>query len=166
MANILCFSRNRCTAVEQMDEQTMRSSCYLQDPLREASVEILVKLPDLEISSAGGKVMRSVGGEKMDVVESLQKVVGIRIGPGLRKILRGVMGKSAIHKQLTFMVEECCNGVILAFTKEVMLSAPQDKWMEKEYFENRVRSNPRLYNSCAALAPGSPLVEGIERPGE
>jgi hypothetical protein len=120
-----------------MDEQTMRSSCYLQDPLREASVEILVKLPDLEITGAGGKMMRSVGGE---------------------------MGESAMHRQLTFMVEECCNGVILAFTKEVMLSAPKEKWMEKEYFENRVRSNPRLYNSCAALAPGSPLVEGIEPP--
>jgi len=166
MADILCFSRNRCTAVEQMDEQTMRSSCYLQDPLREASVEILVKLPDLEITSAGGKMMRSVGEEKIDMVESLQKVVGIRIGPGLRKILQGVMGRSATHKQLIFMVEECCSGVILAFTKEVMLSAPQDKWMEKDYFENRVRSNPRLYNSCAALAPGSPLVEGIERPRE
>ena len=102
----------------------------------------------------------------MDVVESLRKVVGIRIGPGLRKILGGGMGKSAIHKQLTFMVEECCSGVILAFTKEVMLSAPKDKWLEKEYFENRVRSNPRLYNSCAALAPGSPLMEGIERPWE
>ena len=166
MANILCFSRNRCTAVEQMDGQTMRSSCYLQDPLREVSVEILVKLPDLEITGASGKMMRSVGGERIDVDESLQKVAGIRIGPGLRKILGGVMGKSAIHKHLTFMVEECCNGVILAFTKEVLLSAPKDKWGEKKYFENRVRTNPRLYNSCAALAPGSPLVEGIEPPWE
>jgi hypothetical protein len=76
------------------------------------------------------------------------------------------MGKSALHKHLTFMVEECCNGVILAFTKEVLLSAPQDKWGEKKYFENRVRTNPRLYNSCAALAPDSPLMEGIERPWE
>ena len=166
MANILCFSRNRCTAVEQMDEQTVRSSCYLQDLLRGISVEIRVQLPDLEITGAGGKMMRSVGGEKIDVDESLQKVVGIRIGPGLRKILRGAMGKSAIHKQLTFMVEECCNGVILASTKEVLLSVPKDKWGEKEYFENRVRTNPRLYNSCAALAPDSPLVEGIEPPWE
>jgi hypothetical protein len=166
MANILCFSRNRCTTVEQMDGQTMRSSCYLQDTLREALVEILVKLPDLEITSAGGKIIRSDGKEKTDVAESLRKAVGIRIGPGLRKILRGLMEESALHRQLTFMVEECCNGVILAFTKEVMLSAPQDKWLEKAYFENRVRSNPRLYNSCAALAPGSPLVEGIEPPWE
>lgn len=166
MANILCFSRNRCTAVEQMDEETLRSSCFLQDPLREISVEIRVKLPDLEIIGAGGKMMRSVGEEKIDVGQALQKVVGVRIGPGLRKILGGVMGKSAIHRHFTFMVEECCNGVILAFTKEVLLSAPQDKWGEKKYFENRVRTNPRLYNSCAALAPGSPLVEGVEPPLE
>jgi len=166
MPNILCFSRNRCTAVEQMDEQTMRSSCYLQDPLREISVEIRVKLPDLEITGAGGKVARSVGEEKIDAGESLRKVIGIRIGPGLRKILGGVMGKSEIHKHLTFMVEECCNAVILAFSKEVLLFAPKDKWGEKKYFENRVKANPTLYNSCAALAPDSPLMEGIERPWE
>ena len=164
MTNILCFSRNRCTGVEQMDAQTMKSSCYLQDPLLEASVEILVKLPDLEITGAGGKIMRSVQREKIEVDESLKNAVGIRIGPGLRKILRGVMGKSAIHKQLTFMVEECCNGVILAFTKEVLLQAPKDQRAEKEYYAKRLKANPRLYNNCAALAPGSPLVEGIERP--
>jgi len=166
MSNILCFSRNRCTGVEQMDEQTVRASCYLQDHLMEASVEIRVKLPDLEITGAGGKIMRSVRRENLNVEESLRNAVGIRIGPGLRKILRGVMGKSEIHKQLTFMVEECCNGVILAFTKDILRQVPKDQRNEKEYYEKRLRANPRLYNNCAALAPGSPLVEGIERPQE
>ena len=164
MATILSFLRNRCTRVEQIDEQTMKATCYLQDPLLEACVEILVVLPDLEIIKAGGKILRSVREVNGGLVESLQKVIGIRIGPGLRKIIKGVMGKSEIEKQLTFMVEECCNGVILTFTKEMLVHVPKDKSKEREYFENRVRSNPRLYNSCAALASGSPLVEGIERP--
>jgi hypothetical protein len=150
--------------VEKVDEQTMKSRCHLQDSLLEAFVEILVKIPDLEITGAGGEIKRSVQKTEIDVVESLRNVIGIRIGPGLRKILKGVMEKSPIHKQLTFMVEECCNGVILTFTKEVMLEVPAEKSKEKEYFKNRVRANTRLYNSCAALAPGSPLVEGIELP--
>ena len=88
--------------------------------------------------------------------------MGVRIGPGLKKILKGLLGGSAVHKQLIFMLEECCGGVILTFTKDVLINAPKDKLAEKDYFENLVRSNPRLYNSCAAFAPGSPLVEGID----
>jgi hypothetical protein len=164
MADILCFSRNRCTSVEQIDERTMRSCCRVQDPLMEAFVEIQVKLPDLEIAAAIGKIQRSADGPQMETVEPLDDVVGVRIGPGLKKILKGLLGGSAIHKQLVFMLEECCGGVILSFTKDVLLSAPRDRLAEKDYFENIVRSNPRLYNSCAAFAPGSPLVEGIEPP--
>jgi hypothetical protein len=163
MADILCFSRNRCTSVEQIDEQTMRSCCRIQDPLMDARVEIQVKLPDLEIAAASGKIQRSAEGSHTDIsVEPLRKAVGIRIGPGLKKILKGMLGKSAIHKQLIFMLEECCGAVILTFTKEVLFSAPKDKVGEREFFENLVRSNPRLYNSCAAFAPGSPLMEKLD----
>jgi hypothetical protein len=164
MADILCFSRNRCTSVGQMDEKTMRSSCRLQDTLTDALVEVIVKIPDLEVMDVSGEIRRSVGDEEINVVEALKKVVGIRVGPGMKKIIKGLMGESEIERQLAFMVEECCEAVILTFTKDVLLHAPKDKLKEREFFENMVRSNPRLYNSCAALAPGSPLVEGIEPP--
>ncbi len=162
MADILCFSRNRCTSVEQIDARTMRSSCRLQDSLMDALVEIQVKLPDLEIATAFGKIQRSAEGSQMETVQPLDDVVGVRIGPGLKKILKGLLGNAAVHKQLIFMLEECCGAVILTFTKDVLLSAPKEKLAEKDFFENFVRSNPRLFNSCAAFAPGSPLVEGIE----
>lgn len=162
MAEILCFSRNRLTTVEQVDDRTMKASCRLQDPLIEALVEIEVKLPDLEITAAHGKIGRSVRRTEIDVPQVLGKAIGVRVGPGLKKILKGVMGNSAIDKQLTFMVEECCNGVILSFTKEVLAQAPKDRYAEKDYFKNILKSNPRLYKSCAAFSPGSPLVEGFE----
>jgi len=131
----------------------------------DASVEIMVKVPDLEVTHVNGEIRRSLRKEEINVGEALRRVIGIRVGPGVKKIIKGVMGESAINKQLSFMVEECCNGVILSFTKDVLLHVPKDKLKEREYFENMVRSNPRLYNSCAALAPGSPLVKGIEPPG-
>jgi hypothetical protein len=162
MADILCFSRNRCTSVEQMDEKTMRSSCRLQDTLTDAVVEVMVKIPDLEVMDVSGEMRRSVGEQEIRVVDALKKVIGIRVGPGMKKIIKGLIGKSEIERQLAFMVEECCEAVILTFTKDVLLNAPKDKLKEREFFENMVRSNPRLYNSCAALAPGSPLVEGIK----
>ncbi len=164
MAEILCFSRNRLTTVEQMDEQTLKASCRLQDPLLEAHVSIEVKLPDLEITVAEGAIVRSFRKAEINVRESLQRAVGVRVGPGLKKILEGIMGKTAVEKQLTFMVEECCNGVILSFTKEVLAQAPKDRYAEKDYFKNILKSNPRMYKSCAAFSPGSPLVEGFEAP--
>jgi len=127
-------------------------------------VEITVKLPDLEIIGAVGEIRRTPWKEEINVKEVLQKLIGIRVGPGINKIIRGLMGESESERQLALMVEECSNGVILSFTKDVLLYAPKGKSGEKEYFENMVRENPRLYKSCAALSPGSPLVEGIEPP--
>ena len=131
MADILFFSRNRCTSVEQIDDKTMRSFCRLQDTLTDAFVEIMVKIPDLEVGGVSGEVARSVGGGEIDVAEALKKVIGVRVGPGMKKIIRGLMGESEIEKQLAFMVEECCDGVILTLTKDVLLHAPKDKLKER-----------------------------------
>jgi hypothetical protein len=166
MADILKYSRNRCTSVEQLDNQTMRSICRLQDTLTDAFVEIVVKLPDLEIMSARAEVNRSYLGVCMTSETSLEKVVGVRIGSGVLKIIRGLVGVETECKQLAFMVEECCHGVILSFTKDVLVNSPRPEELEeaKEFYGKMVRENMRLYNRCAAFAPGSALVDGIEPP--
>lgn len=164
MSEILCFSRNRSTSVEQIDDQTIRSSCRLEDTLTDAFVEITVRLPDLEITRVKGEFRRSFQKECLKPAESLQKMVGVRIGPGVRKIIKGLIGESTDCEQLAFLVEECCQGVILAFTKDELLKVPRDKRDSREHYANLVKENIRLYNRCAAFAPGSPLVEGIEPP--
>lgn len=161
MHNLLFFSRNRSTSVEQIDEKTMRSFCHLQDTFTDLYVEILVKLPDLVITDVKAEVRRSPQNVPPIKIDSLQKAVGVRIGPSMLKILKGLIGDS---KQLTFMVEECCHGVILSFTKGELQKAPKDKKGAKEFYSNMVKQNNRLYNRCAAFAEGSPLVEGIEPP--
>ena len=164
MPSILNFSRNRSTRVEQIDDKTIRSSCLLQDTLTDAFVEITVRLPDLEIIGVKSKVDRSFQEEGLRPVRSLQKVVGVRIGPGVLKIIKGLIGEKTEYKQLAFMVEECCHGVILAFTKDVVAERPRDMENPEEFYGNMVRENIRLYNRCAAFAPGSSIVEGIEPP--
>ncbi|MFH1091758.1 MAG: hypothetical protein V1742_09345 [Pseudomonadota bacterium] len=167
---VLEFSRNRCTSVEQLDEHTMRSSCRLQDTLTEAFVEIMVGLPNLEIKDVTGEVRRTYQDECRRPVEALQKVIGVRIGSGMLKIIKGLIGEGTDCGQLAFMVEECCHGVILAFTKDSLPRPPSEPDTEpdpeevKKYFADLVRSNIRLYNRCAAFAPGSSMVEGVEPP--
>lgn len=161
MAEILLFSRNRCTAVEQVDDRTFRATCRVQDTLREAWVEIMVKAPDLEIIRIKGEIRRSLEEREKDVTDDLQKLTGSRVGPGIKKIIRGLLGHSPRTEQLAVLVDECCNGVILSFTKDVLARAPRDGAGEKEFFAGMVRANPRLYNSCAALSADSPLMEGL-----
>ena len=166
MESILKFSRNRCTTVEQLDDQNMRSTCRLQDTLTDGFVEITVKLPDLEITSVKSEVRRTYDEECVNSTESLQKLIGVRIGPGMLKIIRGLVGKATDCKQLAFMVEECCHGIILSFTKDVLVCSPRpkDEVESRKFYANMVKENIRLFNRCAAFAPGSSIVEGIEPP--
>jgi hypothetical protein len=165
MANVLFFTRNRCTSVEQIDERTVRSACRLQDTLTDALVEVTVKIPDLEITGITGEVRR---GEEMvhpAAFELLRKALGVRIGPGMAKIIKGLIGNDESLDELIFMVEECCQAVILSFTKDELANAPRKEMEAREFYARLVRENTRLYKSCIAFAPDSPLVQGMELPG-
>lgn len=164
MTEILEFSRNRCTSVEQLGEKTLRSVCRLQDTLTEAVVEIKVQLPDLVITEVHGEIIRRRDRENLPPTDFLQKVIGVRVGPGMAKIIKGLLGEFSQLDQMVYMLEECCHGIILAFTKDVLLRRPSQEGEIKEFYAKMVRENPRLYNRCAAFAPGSSLVEGIEKP--
>jgi hypothetical protein len=161
--NILKFSMNRCTSVSPLDENTLLSACRFNDTFTSASVEILVRLPDLEIINASGQ-FRHEWIDLPDLNENLQKVLGTRIGSGMLKIIKGLIGQDQSLQQLTYMVEECCHGIILALTKDVLTRAPGDEEGKLEFFSKMVKDNIRLYNRCAAFAPGTRLTRGIEPP--
>ena len=166
MHNMLCFSRNRCTAVQRVDEHTLKSQCRLQDTTMDACVEITVRMPDLEITDVTGTVHRSVWGDAFDPSDALKSAVGVRVAPGMLKIIKGLIGDKPELKELSFMVEECCHGVILSFTQDVLLTAPKEEAEAMVYYADMVKENIRLYNRCAAFSPGSSLVDGIEPPGD
>lgn len=159
MPDTLCFSRNRCTCIEQVDDQTLRSTCRVQDNLMDACVEILVRLPDLELIQVKGQISRP---PQEAGLECLQKLIGARVGPGIKKIIGSVIEHSPYAEQMATLLDECCNGVILSFTRDVLAQVPNDKQAEKEFFTKMVKDSPRLYNSCAALTPDSPLLEALE----
>ncbi|HUW64437.1 MAG TPA: hypothetical protein VMW83_07040 [Spirochaetia bacterium] len=162
MADILCFSRNRFTGVEQVDPRTLLATCRVADTLVDAWVEIEVRLPDLELIGARGEIRRSRKENGMDVSGDLRKITGSRVGPGIKKIIRGLIPDSPHAELVATLVDECATGVIMSFTRDVLVKAPTDTAGEKDFFAAMVRANPRLYNSCAALSPDSPLMEGLD----
>ncbi|MEN8245552.1 MAG: hypothetical protein ABFS43_11700 [Thermodesulfobacteriota bacterium] len=164
MANLLCYSRNRATSVEQIDESTLVSTCSLQDSLTDAKISLHIRLPELEIIDAGGSFTRSDRNACTGVGSALAKVVGVRIGAGMKKIIRGLVSEETDCMEVAVLIEECCHAVILAFTKDMLALVPEEMALEKDFFAKMVKENIRLYNSCAAFAPGSPIVEGIDPP--
>ncbi|MGC9194244.1 MAG: hypothetical protein ACP5IL_02180 [Syntrophobacteraceae bacterium] len=159
--NILKFSLNRCTCVERLEDNTLRSVCTLRDTFTSASVEIISRLPDLEIVCAHGRFHHEWL-RVADIDEIFSKLKGMRIGAGMLKIIKGLIGQEEELRQLTYMVEECCQAVIISLTKDILIQAPESEEGKVEFFSNMVRENIRLYNRCAAFAPGSRLVEGTQ----
>jgi hypothetical protein len=164
MANLLCYSRNRATNVEQIDDATLVSTCRLQDSLTDAEVSLHIRLPELEIIDAKGRFARSSRSACTEAESAFARVVGVRIGAGMKKIIRGLVSETTDCMEVAVLVEECCHAVILAFTKDMLRQVPEALALEKDFFTNMVKENIRLYNSCAAFAPGSPIVEGIDPP--
>ena len=85
----------------------------------------------------------------------------VRVGPGMAKIFKGLMGEAASDSQLLFMAEEACHGVILSSTKEMAAMVPNEDDLPAELFREMARANTRLVGRCAAYAEDSPMVQGV-----
>lgn len=160
--NILDFSMSRSTSVEKINAADLRSVCRLRDSFTDAEVAIDVKMPDMEIAAISGHFRHAYLDEIKDIDECLQKVIGVRVGSGMLKIIKGLMGEDENLEQLVYMVEECCHGVILTLTKKVLLKAPDDEVGRADFYSKMVKKSIRLYDRCAAFAKGTPLVAELE----
>jgi hypothetical protein len=161
--NIIDFSMNRCTTVEPVGKNLLKSECCLKDSFTDAKVSILVKMPDLTLEAIGGHFHHETLGQSDTLDPVFQQLVNVRVGPGMLKIIKGVIGDAENHRELVYMVEECFHGVILSLTKKVLKKAPDDEAGKFDFYSNMVMQSIRLYDRCAAFARGTPLVERYER---
>ncbi len=162
MAHLISFSRSRCTTVEESSDGIMTCTCRVTDNLLDARVQIQAGLPDLEIMTAGSRIDHCRIEGMAAAEERLQNLLGVRIGPGMLKIIEGLMGDDPACVELAYMAEECCHGAILSLTKETLKKAPLEPADSRDFYSKMVQKNKRLYNRCAAFADGSSLLEGIE----
>ena len=153
---------NRSTSVENVNENDLLSVCRIRDTFTDAEVRIVVKMPDMEIAEISGHFRHAYLDEVDGLDERLQKVLGVRVGTGMLKIIKGLLGEDENCDQLVYMVEECCHGVILTLTKKVLLKAPDDEAGKFAFYSNMVKKSIRLYDRCAGFAKGTPLVAELE----
>ncbi|MBN2809559.1 MAG: DUF2889 domain-containing protein [Deltaproteobacteria bacterium] len=161
-SNILNFSLNRCTSVDKVNGTDLLSVCRVRDTFTDAEIRIVVKMPDMEIVEISGHFRHAYLDAVEDLDSRLQKVLGVRVGTGMLKIIKGLLGEEENCDQLVYMVEECCHGIILTLTKKVLLKAPDDEVGKFAFYSNMVKKSIRLYDRCAGFGKGTPLVAELE----
>ena len=162
MAHLISFSRSRCTTVEESSDGVMTCTCRVTDNILDARVQIRATLPDLEIMTADSRIDHCLIADMPAAEARLQNLLGVRIGPGMLKIIEGLMGDDPACVELAFMAEECCHGAILSLTKKTLEKAPVEPAESRAYFSKMVQKNTRLYNRCAAFSDGSSLLDGVD----
>jgi hypothetical protein len=159
----LAFMRNKVVAVEPSGDGQLFVSWRLVDSLLEAAVRMKVRPPDLEITEVQAEVVRCAHSECFNAPKLTQKVVGVRVGPGMRKIVQGLMGGKEGCNELAEGILECCNGVILHYTlPQIRAREGASEEEQLEMTKAMLRMNPRMVRSCVAFADDSPIMQGLD----
>jgi hypothetical protein len=141
----------------------------LVDDLTDVELDIGFQPPDLAITEAHARFHRYTHPGYAAIADALPKVEGVRIGPGLRKIVTGLLPSVPGADELVEGVLESCNAVILHFTLPHIRAgeglSPEEL---REANRTMIEMNPRMLGSCVAWQPGSPLLEalGVETGGK
>ena len=161
---ILDFIRNKIVEVEPLSDGSLAVFWRLKDSLLEAEVQLRVQPPDLEVTEAKARLKRLPHKECLFAPELVEKVKGLRIGPGLRKIVGGLLGGIEGCQVMTHAVLECSNAVILHYTRYTLQPADDlDDDGRIAGARSILESNPRMAGSCVVFADDSPVVLGLNR---
>ena len=159
----LGFLRNKVVEVEPLSDGSLAVSWRLTDDLLRAEITLKVQPPDLEILDAKAELERLVPDAWPSASQLRKKVVGVRIGPGLRKIVGGLLGGPAGCSLLVHAVLEASNAVILHFTRPGIQAGEK---LEGEALivatRAMLKGNPRLARSCIAFQDESPIMRGLD----
>ncbi len=159
----LTFLRNKVVEVAPLSDGSLDVSFRLTDDLWKIEVQLKVQPPELEIIEANARSDRFPPQDCKTISELIKKIEGVSIGPGLRKITRGLLDGPDGCSMLADAVLECCNAVILHFTRPGIeigesISDPEEKLAAVRAM---VQTNPRLVRSCISFQDDSPIMKGL-----
>ncbi|MBM3119616.1 MAG: DUF2889 domain-containing protein [Chloroflexi bacterium] len=156
---IVSYTRNKHLTVRDLNGSVL-SRASINDTFFEAEVEVEVKVPELEILSAKGQIKRAFFPECQRAIPLLDKAVSMRVGPGITRTIKDLIGGTNGCNRLADLVFECFDAVILRFTAEQI----RNNWKKPETLEEEIKmqveylkQNPRLLDSCIAYIEGSPF---------
>jgi len=159
---------NNLTTVEMIAQGSWRVISRSEDDLFSAEVVLDVKSPALDIRQAKVEVKRDVLGLVQDLSTATDKLIGVRVGPGMTKIVRAVLGGENGSNRLAELVLDSMEMLINAITVPELRKANEMAGVPfksesdgpKVYLNDRVigeemvrlmAGNPRMKDSCAAF---------------
>lgn len=165
---IVDFQMNNLTTVEMIEQGSWRVISRSEDDLFSAEVVLDVKSPALDIRLAMVEVKRDVLGLVQDLSTATDKLIGVRVGPGMTKIVRAVLGGENGSNRLAELVLDSMEMLINAITVPELRKANEMAGVPfksesdgpKVYLNDRVigeemvrlmAGNPRMKDSCAAF---------------
>jgi hypothetical protein len=159
----LRFLRNKVVEVNPGPDDTVSVSWRLTDDLLKAEVNLWFHIPELEILKAEARLERFPPSFSRGASELISKVEGVSIGSGLRKILAGLLLEPGGSTLLLDAVLECCNAVILHFTRPNIEAGEAITDPDEKLAATRanIKANPRLVRSCIAFQDDSPIMKGL-----
>lgn len=159
---ILDYTRNKHASTIDLDSGDLLVRATIEDTFFTAAIEMVVAVPDMEITSVKGEITRSFHEECQQAIPLLQKIIGVRIGTGLIKAVNSLVGGSAGCPKMADLILECCDQVILRFTLPILKGRSTktgQEWIEGQW--EVLQQNPQLLGSCIVFAEGSPLREAL-----
>jgi hypothetical protein len=165
---ILHFQWNSFTSVEMVEKNLWRIVARTDDDLYSAELVLEIRTPALDIVVAQFNVKRDDLGLAPDISTALAKLVGVRVGPGMTKIVRGIVAQEGGSERAADLVVEAMEMLINAFTVPQLQKAteavgepvtldgdgPKVRLNNVLLGEQQIRlmaDNPRLKDSCAAF---------------
>ena len=161
------FLRNKVVEVEPRQDGDLDVSWRLTDDLLRIEVRLVVEPPHLEITYADARFDRYIPPACKDATEKIKKVEGVSIGGGLRKTVAGLLGGEGSCNMLADAVLECCNAVILHFTRPRIEKGEgvTDPAQRIANARKNVKANPRLLRSCIVYQDDSPIMKELDLEG-
>ncbi len=165
---ILHFQWNSLTTVQMVEPNLWRVVSRTDDDLYSAELVLDIGTPALDIKKAQFSVRRDVLGLAPDLSPALDKIVGVRVGSGMTKIVRAIMGDEGASERAADLMIDALEMLINALTvpqlRKAMEAVGETVCIEGDgpriYLNNvllgeqHVRlmgDNPRLKDSCVAF---------------
>ncbi len=164
----LDFQNHHLVTVEQREQGLWRVTARCEDNIFAAQLTLEVKMPALDIRKASVEVTRDEIGMVPDLSPAVERLVGVRVGPGMTKIVRGVLGGPKGSVRVAELALEAMEMLVNALTLPELrkgvetAGAPlkHEKDGPKVFLNDTVigleavrtmASNPRLKDSCIAF---------------
>lgn len=165
---ILDYQMNSITTVQPLVQGLWRVTARTDDTLFSAEVTLDIMAPALDIRNARIEVRRDTLGLTPDLSKVSEKLVGVRVGPGMTKIVRGLIGGETGSARIAELVLEAMEMLVNALTVPELRKATQAIGKDiafpddgpTVFLNNRVigteqaasmAANPRLKDSCVVF---------------